>query len=311
MFICVNYVKNNIGDNMKRRTKEDDIRDVLLELCRYSGSSAHTGTGLAEKLQINKGQISTAVKELGAHVKLEIGFRGAHQITLRHDIPTLELLHEKFGDDFQAQDVVMKSDCFRDAAMETFDQFCKTIANTRYNIYRVWMSSQPPTPEEQKIFNEIRRDRNRAHVYEPSYKIEFPLVDSSEQQYRRIAPPDAVDATIEIAEADREHIQAALDGNWLGVKFMLYIIDPENDPIRRVERFMSFVVEKRKARCIERHDCAIQGCKILTPGPFGMDSIDPARTEKLEEYIHSIPVVDVFSFLSELNSFYSAFWYLL
>lgn len=93
---------------------------------------------------------------------------------------------------------------------------------------------------------------------------------------------------------------------------MLFIIDPENDTIHLVERFMSYMVEKRKLRCLERHDCAIQGFRILTPYPSEIDPIDPVRGKRLEEYVtSSIPVVDVFSFLSDLNSFYNAFAYLL
>ena len=214
MFMCVNCVRNNMAGKKRLRTKEEDVRDVLLELCRHSGSSEHTVTGLAEKLHINKGSVSTAIQELRAHIELAIGYHGAHQITLKHDIPTLELFYMNFDGDFRAQAVVMKSNCFRDAAMITFDQFCKTISDIRYNIYRTWESYQPATPEEQKIFDDIRRDTTRAHVFEPSLRFVPELLchsglpsDPLKTRYQRIAPPDTVGGVIEITEADRIYIK--------------------------------------------------------------------------------------------------------
>lgn len=343
MFICTNHIviigDCHMGRKKRERTKQDDVRDVLLELCReHSGPGERTVTGMAAKFGINKGQVSAAVTELSEHLIITIGDHGAHKISLKCDIPTLEKLYATFGTDFYVQDVVMSSACFQEVAQVVFARFREMVTKIKFNIYPTWWSDQPATPEEQKIFNRIRRDKTRAHVFELSFRGEpgidsesigrgdFPKVSSDfldwyrKSDHHRIGPPSLVDCNLVISDSDVANIQIAIEDNWLAIKFMLIFIDPENDTLDLLGRFLSDRTTKRKLKCYERFQCASYGsalqnaCHGRPDQAEPKDPTDPAHlacAKKLCEYAVSVPIVDWGLFFSELRNFYENYTYLL
>jgi hypothetical protein len=93
----------------RQRTGEDDKRDVLLYLCEHGES---TVTEMAEKLKINKGQISRAVHahDLKPHLNIKIGSGGSHLISFVCDDPhTLWKVLAATGRDRRARRTVQNS----------------------------------------------------------------------------------------------------------------------------------------------------------------------------------------------------------